>query len=57
MKKSSTIFLLSVAETVSFPPVFIFSFPSTEPGLLEEHVTAQNKEDVSQPPLQLEVAL
>ena len=28
MKKSSTIFLLSAAETVSFPPIF---FPSREP--------------------------
>lgn len=57
MKKSSTGFLFSVAETVSFPPIFIFSFPSTEPGMLEGHMTAQHKEDVSQPALQLEVAL
>ena len=57
MKKSSTVFLFSVAETVSSPPIFIFSFPSTEPGMLEGHVTAQNKEGVSQLPLQLEVAL
>ena len=31
MEKSSTIFLLSAAETVSFPPIFISSFPGREP--------------------------